>query len=75
MYSRQLEGGTIWMQPQDNCACQDIFPLLRHKVKTRRTRGEISHVSEELFEIIEIQAGAWDLGLDDIPDPLSEWRR
>jgi len=32
----------------------------------------LGHVGEELFEVVEIQVGAREFGLDEIPDPLEE---
>ncbi len=42
------------------------------KYKKGEQETDLGHVGEELFEVIEIQVGARELGLDDIPDPLEE---
>ena len=37
---------------------------------TGEQETNLGHVGEELFDVIEIQVGARELGLDKIPDPL-----
>ena len=42
------------------------------KYKKGEQETNLGHIGEELLDVLEIQAGARELGFDEIPDPFEE---